>query len=241
LTPKGTPNQKVAIITGASKGIGAALVDAYCGLDYAVVANARSMAPTDDPGVAAVAGDIAEPTTADRVVSTAIERFGRVDTLINNAGVFVSKPFTEYTVADYEFVTAVNLTGFFHITQRAIAQMLARGEGGHIVNVTTTLIEHASSKIPAGLAALTKGGLAAVTKSLAIEYGHNGIRVNAISPGHIRTPLHAGDDEAALAAMHPLGRMGTIADIVEGVRYLEAATFVTGEFLHIDGGQSAGD
>jgi NAD(P)-dependent dehydrogenase (short-subunit alcohol dehydrogenase family) len=233
-------NQKVAIITGASQGIGAALVDAYRGLDYAVVANARSMAPTDDPGVAAVAGDIAEPATADRIVTTAVERFGRVDTLINNAGVFVSKPFTEYTVADYEFVTAVNLTGFFHITQRAIARMLHQGEGGHVINVTTSLVEQADSRIPAGLAALTKGGLASVTKSLAIEYAHNGIRVNAISPGHIATPMHADGDTAALAAMHPLGRMGSIADIVEGVRYLEAATFVTGETLHIDGGQCAG-
>ena len=233
--------QKVARITGASKGMGAALVDAYRGLGYAVVANARSIAPSDDPGVATVAGDIAEPATADRIVATAVERFGRVDTLINNAGVFVSKPFTEYTVADYEFVTAVNLTGFFHVTQRAIARMLAQGEGVHVVNVTTTLVEHASSQIPAGLAALTKGGLDAVTRSLAIEYARDGIRVNTISPGHIATPMHADDNSAALAAMHPLGRMGSIADIVEGVRYLEAATFVTGETLHIDGGQCAGD
>jgi NAD(P)-dependent dehydrogenase (short-subunit alcohol dehydrogenase family) len=238
--PSGTPNQKVAIITGASQGIGAALVDAYRGLNYAVVANSRSIAPTDDPGLATVAGDIAEPATADRIVTTAIERFGRVDTLINNAGVFVPKPFTEYTVADYEFVTAVNLTGFFHITQRAIARMLAQGDGGHVVNVTTALVEQPNSQVPAGLAALTKGGLAAVTKSLAIEYAHNGIRVNAISPGNISTPMHADDDSAALAAMHPLGRMGSMADIVEGALYLEKATFVTGEFLHIDGGQSAG-
>ena len=235
-----TANQKVAIITGASQGMGAALVDAYRGLNYAVVANSRSIAPTDDPGVATVAGDIAEPATADRIVTSAIERFGRVDTLINNAGVFVPKPFTEYTVADYEFVTAVNLTGFFHITQRAIARMLAQGDGGHVVNVTTALVEQPNSKVPAGLAALTKGGLAAVTKSLAIEYAHNGIRVNAISPGNISTPMHADDDSAALAAMHPLGRMGSMADIVEGALYLEKATFVTGEFLHIDGGQSAG-
>jgi NAD(P)-dependent dehydrogenase (short-subunit alcohol dehydrogenase family) len=236
----GTPNQKVAIITGASQGIGAALVDAYRRLNYAVVANSRSIAPTDDPGLATVAGDIAQPATADRIVTTAIERFGRVDTLINNAGVFVPKPFTEYTVADYEFVTAVNLTGFFHITQRAIARMLAQGDGGHVVNVTTALVEQPNSQVPAGLAALTKGGLAAVTKSLAIEYAHNGIRVNAISPGNISTPMQADDDSAALAAMHPLGRMGSMADIVEGALYLEKATFVTGEFLHIDGGQSAG-
>jgi NAD(P)-dependent dehydrogenase (short-subunit alcohol dehydrogenase family) len=238
--PSGTPHRKVAIVTGASQGMGAAMVDAYRGLDYAVVANSRSIAHTDDPGVATVAGDIAEPSTADRIVTTAVERFGRVDTLINNAGVFVSKPFTEYTVSDYEFVIAVNLTGFFHITQRVIARMLAQGEGGHVVNVTTALIEHPDSRVPAGLAALTKGGLAAVTKSLAIEYAHNGIRVNAICPGNIATPMHADDDSAALAAMHPLGRMGSVADVVEGVRYLEAAIFVTGETLHIDGGQSAG-
>ena len=128
-------NQKVAIITGASQRIGAALVDAYRGLDYAVVANSRSIGPTDDPGVATVAGDIAETATADRIVTTAVERFGRVHALVNTAGVFVSKPFTEYTVADYELVTAVNLTGFFHITQRAIARMLTQGEGGHVVNV----------------------------------------------------------------------------------------------------------
>lgn len=125
---------------------------------------------------------IADPATADRVVSAAIERFGRVDTLINNAGVFVSKPFTEYTVADYEFVTAMNLTGFFHVTQRVIARMLTQGDGGHVVNVATTLVEQADSQIPAGLAALTNGGLDAATRSLAIEYARNGIRVNAISP-----------------------------------------------------------
>ncbi|MGZ4510013.1 MAG: SDR family NAD(P)-dependent oxidoreductase [Mycobacterium sp.] len=215
-------------------------MEAYRGLGYAVVANSRSIAAGNDPGVAAVAGDVADPATADRIVATAVERFGRVDTLINNAGVFVPKPFTEYTVADYEFVTGVNLTGFFHITQRAIARMLTQGEGGHVVNVTTSLLEQANSEVPAGLTALTKGGLAAVTKSLAIEYAHSGIRVNAISPGNIATPMHADDDTAALAAMHPLGRMGAITDIIEGVRYLEAATFVTGETLHIDGGQSAG-
>ncbi|OBH77168.1 3-oxoacyl-ACP reductase [Mycobacterium scrofulaceum] len=233
-------DQKVAVITGASQGMGAALVRAYRELGYTVVANSRSIAPDDDPGVAAVAGDVADPATADRIVATAVERFGRVDTLINNAGVFVPKPFTEYTVADYEFVTGVNLTGFFHITQRVIARLLTQGEGGHVVNMTTSLLDQPNSAVAAGLTALTKGGLAAVTKSLAIEYARSGIRVNAISPGNIATPMHANDDTTALAAMHPLGRMGAIADIVAGIRYLEAATFVTGETLHIDGGQSAG-
>jgi NAD(P)-dependent dehydrogenase (short-subunit alcohol dehydrogenase family) len=233
-------DSKVAIITGASQGIGAALVDAYRGLGYAVVANSRSITPSADAGVAAVPGDIADPATAEAIVSTAVERFGRVDTLINNAGVFIGKPFTEYSAADYALATSVNLTGFFFITQRAIAQMLAQGGGGHVVNVTTTLVEQADSHFLSAMAALTKGGLASVTKSLAIEYARNGIRVNAISPGVIGTPMHSPSDLAAFADFHPLGRVGTVEDIIAGVRYLETATFVTGEFLHIDGGQSAG-
>jgi len=231
---------RVAIITGASQGIGAALVDAYRKHSYAVVANSRTIGPADDSGVVTVAGDVADPATAQRIVAAAVERFGRVDTLINNAGVFIAKPFTGYTAEDYALVTAVNLTGFFHLTQRVIARMLAQGDGGHVVNMTTALVEHPNANIPSALASLTKGGLAAVTKSLAIEYAHNGIRVNAISPGVIDTPMHADDDHAALAGLHPLGRMGTVADIVEGVLYLESANFVTGEVLHIDGGQSAG-
>ena len=232
--------QRVVIITGASQGIGAALVEAYRKLNYAVVANSRTIAAADDPGVAAVAGDIADPATADSLVATAVERFGRVDSLINNAGVFVAKPFTEYTAADYEHVTAVNLTGFFHLTQRVIAQMLSQGDGGHVINVTTTLVEHADARIPSALASLTKGGLAAVTKSLATEHARSGIRVNAISPGVIDTPMHNNADHAALASLHPLGRLGTVGDIIAGVLYLETATFVTGEILHVDGGQSAG-
>jgi NAD(P)-dependent dehydrogenase (short-subunit alcohol dehydrogenase family) len=232
--------EQVVIITGASQGIGAALVDAYRTLNYSVVANSRTITAVDDPGVAIVAGDIADPATADSLVATAVERFGRVDSLINNAGVFVAKPFTEYTAADYGHVTAVNLTGFFHITQRVIEQMLSQGDGGHVVNVTTTLVEYADARIPSALASLTKGGLAAVTKSLATEYARNGIRVNAISPGVIDTPMHANADRAALAGLHPLGRLGTVGDIVAGMLYLETAQFVTGETLHVDGGQSAG-
>jgi NAD(P)-dependent dehydrogenase (short-subunit alcohol dehydrogenase family) len=232
--------QRVVIITGASQGMGAALVEAYRKLNYAVVANSRTITAADDPGVAAVAGDIADPATAESLVATAVERFGRVDSLINNAGVFVAKPFTEYTAADYSIVTAVNLTGFFQITQRVIAQMLSQGEGGHVVNVTTTLVEHADARIPSVLASLTKGGLAAATKSLATEYARSGIRANAISPGVIDTPMHTNADHTALAGLHPLGRLGTVGDIVAGVLYLETAPFVTGEILHVDGGQSAG-
>ena len=232
--------ERVAIITGASQGIGAALVAAYRKLNYLVVANSRRITATDDSGVAVVAGNIASPATAQPIVTTAVERFGRVDTLINNAGVFVAKPFTEYTAADYAYVTEVNLTGFFHVTQRVIAQMLSQGGGGHVVNMTTALVDNPDARLPSALASLTKGGLAAVTKSLAIEYARRGIRVNAISPGNIDTPMHGDDDHATLAAMHPLGRLGTVDDIVAGVLYLETAPFVTGEILHIDGGQSAG-
>jgi NAD(P)-dependent dehydrogenase (short-subunit alcohol dehydrogenase family) len=232
--------RKVAIVTGASQGIGAGLVEAYRKIGYSVIANSRTIADSQDPDVLTVAGDIADPKTADRIVTEAVACFGRVDTLINNAGVFVGKPFTRYTPEDYARVTAVNVTGFFHMTQRTIAQLLDQGDGGHVVNVTSTLVENADANVPSALASLTKGGLAAATKSLAIEFAHQGIRVNAVSPGVIDTPMHVEGSHAALAGLHPQGRLGTIADIVRGVLYLEAAQFVTGEFLHIDGGQSAG-
>ena len=168
----GTTDRNVAIVTVASQGIGAGLVEAYRRRNYAVVANSRTITTSDDPGVLAIAGDIADPAIAEQLVTGAVERFGRVDTLINNAGVFIAKPFTQYTVADYALITAVNLTGFFHITQRVIAQLLAQGDGGNVVNVTTTLVE--SREPRRSVCADTKGGLAAVTKSLAIERATNG-------------------------------------------------------------------
>ncbi|MEV7234120.1 SDR family oxidoreductase [Streptomyces sp. NPDC051020] len=232
-------SQKVAVITGASQGIGAGLVEGYRKLGYAVVATSRSIVPSRDEDLLTVQGDIADPTTAERVIGAAVDAFGRVDTLVNNAGVFVAKPFTEYTEQDYDFVTGVNLTGFFHLTQLAIEQMLAQG-GGHVVQITTSLVEHADSKVTSVLASLTKGGLQAASKALAIEYASRGIRSNAVALGTIRTPMHAPEYHDALAAMHPLGRMGEISDVVEGVLYLERAPFVTGEVLAVDGGQSAG-
>ncbi|MEV6823707.1 SDR family oxidoreductase [Amycolatopsis sp. NPDC051102] len=231
--------QKVAVVTGASQGIGAALVEAYRKLGYAVVANSRSITPSGDAGILAVAGDIADPAVGARVIDQALATFGRVDTLINNAGVFVAKPFTDYTGADFDLVTGVNLRGFFEVTQRAIAAMLEVG-GGHVVNVTTSLTDHANSAVPSALAALTKGGLNSVTKSLAVEYATRGVRVNAVSPGIIRTPMHPASTHEALAALHPVGRIGDPGDIVDAVVYLEGAPFVTGEILHVDGGQSAG-
>jgi NAD(P)-dependent dehydrogenase (short-subunit alcohol dehydrogenase family) len=231
--------QKVAVITGASRGIGAALVVAYRKLGYAVVANSRSITPSGDPDILAVAGDIADPAVGARVIEQALATFSRVDTLINNAGVFVAKPFTDYTDADYDLVTGVNLRGFFEISKPAIAAMLD-GEGGHVVNISTSLVDHANSALPSALAALTKGGLNAVTKSLAIEYAARGIRVNTVSLGVIRTPMHPAETYDTLAGLHPLGRMGDINDIVDAIIYLENAPFVTGEILHVDGGQSAG-
>ena len=234
-----TQTQKVAIVTGASQGIGAGVVDAYRKLGYAVVATSRTIAPADDADVLTVQGDIADPATAERVVAAAIERFGRVDTLVNNAGVFVAKPFTDYTADDYASVLGINMTGFFRITQLAIGHMLAQG-GGHIVNVTTSLVDNADARVPSALASLTKGGLQSATKSLAIEYATRGIRANAVSPGTIKTPMHPEETHEGLAGLHPVGRMGEVSDIVDAVVFLENAPFVTGEILHVDGGMSAG-
>ncbi len=230
---------RVAVITGASQGIGAGLVAGYRAVGYAVVANSRTIDASDDPLVATVAGDIGIPGVGQRIIDTAIERFGRVDTVVNNAGIFVAKPFTEYTDADYDAVTGVNLRGFFEVTRAALAAMLPNGSG-HIVNISTTLVDHANSQVPAALAALTKGGLNAVTRELAIEYASAGIRSNAVALGVIRTPMHAPSTHDALAALHPLARLGEVDDVVGAVLYLESAGFVTGEILHVDGGQSAG-
>ena len=232
-------NGKVAIITGASQGIGAGLTKAYRERGYAVIAAARSIGPSEDSGIVAVEGDIADPDTAQRTVDAAIERFGRIDTLINNAGIYIGKPFTDYTLADFNALVAVNLAGFFHMTTRTIKHMLDQRRG-HVVNVSTALVEHADSRRPVALPVLTKGGLVAVTRSLAIEYASHGLRVNAVSLGVIKTPVHDESSYAGMGALHPVGRVGEIEDVVGGVLYLESAPFVTGEVLHIDGGQSAG-
>jgi NAD(P)-dependent dehydrogenase (short-subunit alcohol dehydrogenase family) len=231
--------EKVAIVTGASQGIGAGLARAYRERGYTVIAAARSIGASEDPGVVTVEGDIADPDTARRIVETAVERYGRIDTLVNNAGIYIGKPFTEYTLEDFNALIAVNVAGFFHMTTRVVAQMLDQSRG-HVVNVSTSLVEQPDSSRPAALQTLTKGGLVAVTRSLAIEYASRGLRVNAVSLGVVKTPLHDESSYAGMGALHPIGRVGEIEDVVAGVLYLESAPFVTGEILHIDGGQSAG-
>lgn len=230
---------KVIIVTGASQGIGAEVVKAFRAQGHRVVATARSIKPSIESDYIAVAGDIGDPATARRVIDAAVEHFGRVDTLVNNAGVFIAKPFTQYTAQDYASVTSTNLNGFFYITQLAIDAMQKHGSG-HVVSITTTLAEQANSNVPSVLASLTKGGLNAATKSLAIEYARAGIRANAVSPGIIKSTMHPENTHATLAALHPVGRMGEMSDIVNAILYLDSAPFVTGEILHVDGGQSAG-
>ena len=230
---------KVALITGAGRGIGAGLTSAFRAAGYAVAATSRSMPDSDEWGLLTVEGDITDPDTAERVVEQTLDRFGRIDTLVNNAGVYIGKPFTDYTAEDFAAITAVNLAGFFHITQRTMRQMVSQGSG-HVVVISTSLAEQADRDRPSALAALTKGGLVAAARSLAIEYAGRGVRVNALSLGVIKTPAYDSASYDGMAGLHPLGRLGEISDVVDGILYLEQATFITGETLHIDGGQVAG-
>ena len=231
--------QKVAIITGASQGLGAGLVKTYRDNNFKVVATSRSITQTGDRDLLAVPGDIRDPETAARAISAAIASFGRIDTLVNNAGVFIGKPLTDYSQDDFDAMVRTNLGGFFNFTQRAAVQMLEQGSG-HIVSITTAFTDQPITGVPSLLANLTKGGINSATKALAIEYATRGIRVNAVSPGFIKTPINPPEVRARLADLTPVKRMGEIRDIAEAVLYLESAAFVTGEILHVDGGQSAG-
>lgn len=231
--------RKVVVITGASQGIGAGLVQGFLNRGYQVVANSRSIKPDAATDVLAIAGDVTDPAVAERIIKQTVEKFGRVDTLVNNAGIFISKPFTEYTASDFSNMLSVNLAGFFYVSQEAVRQMSTQ-RSGHLINITTTLVGQPVKGVPSALASLTKGGLDAVTRSLAIEYADQGIRVNAVAPGVIKTPMHAPETHAFLAGLHPVGRMGEVSEVVDAVLYLDSAAFVTGETLHVDGGAHAG-
>ncbi len=235
--------KKTAIITGASSGIGLGLTTSLIERGYRVVANSRhiteagTLVPSDD--VALVDGDIANPETARRLVETAVQRFGSVDLLVNNAGIFIPKPFTDYTTEDFERLVATNLTGFLYVTQQAVRQRKQQG-AGHVVNITTTLADQPIAGVPASIPVLTKGGLNAATAALAIEYAGEGVRFNAIGAGIIDTPMHKPETHGFLKTLHPIQRIGRVSEIVDAVLYLTEATFVTGEVLHVDGGAHAG-
>ncbi|RDJ22038.1 SDR family NAD(P)-dependent oxidoreductase [Bosea caraganae] len=230
---------KVVIVTGASQGIGAGIVQGYRERGFRIVANSRSISQGREPEIVAVPGDIADPDTAERLVRAALTHFGRIDTLVNNAGIFIPKPVTQYSTGEFTKVVGVNLGGFFHATCLAAEVMQDQGSG-HIVSITSSLVDQPMTAVPAVLTSLTKGGIVAATRALSIELASKGIRVNAVSPGIIATPMHTQESHGMLASLHPLGRMGRIEEVVEAVLYLERATFVTGEILHVDGGQSAG-
>ncbi|GLV60283.1 3-oxoacyl-ACP reductase [Dictyobacter sp. S3.2.2.5] len=234
---------KTALVTGASSGIGLELTNTLLARGYQVVANSRRITsartlPASDH-LALVDGDIAEQEIAQQVVQTAVARFGRIDLLVNNAGIFIPKPFTDYTIQDFDNLIRTNLLGFLFVTQYAVGQM-QKQYSGHIVNITTTLADQPVAGVPASLPLITKGGLNAATKALAIEYAGEGIRVNAVAPGNIDTPMHRNDDYDFLRDMHPIARMGQASEIVDAIMYLDAATFVTGEVIHVDGGAHAG-
>lgn len=231
--------KKVAIVTGASQGLGEGIVNGFRARGYGVVATSRSIQPSADPDLVAVAGDIGDPETGKRLVAAALEKFGRIDTLVNNAGIFIGKAFTDYTEEDYRLKLKTNLDGFFFTTQAVAPVMLKQGSG-HIVQITASTAEFAHSASPAFIAMLTKGGMNSATKSLAIEYATRGIRVNAVAPGVMRTPMHDPEKIEQAASFHPMNKLGEVEDIVRAVLYLEDAVFSTGEILHVDGGLIAG-
>jgi NAD(P)-dependent dehydrogenase (short-subunit alcohol dehydrogenase family) len=236
--------QKTAIVTGASQGIGAGLVQAFLNLGYRVVANSRNITKTgplpESANLALLDGNVSDPHTAARIVDTAVSRFGSVDVLVNNAGIYFSKPFTDYTLDDLRSHVSVNIEGFLFVTQLAIKQMLARQRGGSIVNITTSLVDQPIAGVNVAVPVLTKGGLEAVTRSLAMEYVKQGIRVNAVAPGIVDTPMHRDDPQDFLRTLQPMGRISDVTDIVDAVVYLTGAGQVTGEVLHVDGGAHAG-
>ena len=234
---------KTAIVTGASRGIGAGLVEAFLKRGYSVVANSRNITKANpfpsSPNLALVDGDIGDPKTAKKIVDTAVSRFGRIDVLVNNAGIFIPKPFTEYTTEDLNALVSTTLAGFLYVSQLAVKQML-RQKSGSIVNVSTTLVDQPIAGVGAAVQIMLKGALNAVTRALAIEYAKEGIRVNAVAPGVIKTPMHPPETYESLKGSNPVGRIGEVKEIVDAALFLTDATFTSGEILHVDGGAHAG-
>jgi NAD(P)-dependent dehydrogenase (short-subunit alcohol dehydrogenase family) len=237
------PQTKTMIVTGASKGIGAGITNAFLDRGHNVVANARdftSFALTPGKKLALVPGDIGHASTAAKIAEAAIANFGTIDGVVNNAGIFFTRPFTDYTAADFERLSQTNLEGYIYITQLAVKQMLAQKTGGSIICITSSMVGNPIAGVNASVAMITKGGLEAITRSLAMEYAKEGIRFNAVAPGVVDTPMHANDSRDVLKSLSPMGAISDIADIVDAILYLAEARHVTGEVLHVDAGAHNG-
>ena len=236
--------RKTAIVTGASQGIGAGIVKAFAERGFNVVATSRKVTQSTEVAasdhVALVDGDIGEPATAATIVETALSRFTSIDVLINNAGIFFNKPFTDYTGADFKSLVSTNIAGFLYVTQLSIKQMLVQKTGGSIVTITAALARNPIRGVTAAVPMITKGGLETITQHLAMEYAKDGIRVNAVAPGVVYTPLHRETPKEVMESLSPMGRPSTVKDITDAVMYLTDATTVTGDILHVDGGSHFG-
>jgi len=235
--------RKTIIVTGAARGIGAGVTSALLERGYNVLANSLNITASTlaaSERLAVMRGDIGDPSTAREIASKAIETFGSIDGVVNNAGIFVTKPFTEYTTQDFEKLSGTNLRGYINITQLAVKQMLIQNSGGSVTCVTSAMVEHPIAGVNASLSMVTKGGLEAITRSLAMEYAKEGIRFNAVAPGVVQTSLHANDSSESLKALSPMGEIPDIADIVDAIVYLTEARHVTGEVLHVDAGMHNG-
>lgn len=235
---------KTIVITGASQGIGAGLVNAFLERGYNVVATSRKVSASREllgsDRLVRIDGDIADPATADAVLAAAIDRFGGVDALVNNAGIFIAKPFVEHTLEDYRQLLATNVDGFLHLTQRVIARMLRQRTGGSIVSITTPLSDHPIAGLNAAVAMITKGGIEAASKSLALEYAAEGIRVNTVAPGVVDTPLHENNPKDFLATLSPMHGISSVQEVVDAVVFVTEAPRVTGEQVRVDGGAHLG-
>jgi NAD(P)-dependent dehydrogenase (short-subunit alcohol dehydrogenase family) len=236
--------QKTIIVTGASQGIGAGVVQAFLDRGYNVVANSRNItksgAFTESGKLALVDGNIGEGAVAAKIVETAVNKFGSIDALVNNAGIFFTKPFTDYTTEDFEALSSTNLEGFLYVTQGAVKQMLAQKSGGSVVSITTSIVENPIAGVTASVPMITKGGIEAITRSLASEYAKEKVRFNAVAPGVVDTPLHKNNPKDFLKTLSPMGTISEVSDIVDAVVYLTEAGQVTGEVLHVDGGAHSG-